>query len=300
MSSFDTVKRSLIAAARLVQEAGRSWVRDNMPSMAAALAFHAILSMAPLLFVIVGAFRLLLGADVIEREIVMQVEHSLGPQAVQGVHLLLENMVADRSDAIAVGGGTVVLLVIFSTGFFQQLIHALNVVWRVSEEGTRGFIGGILRLIRGHFLSFVMVICVGLYLYVSVLMSAIKIIPERHLLAAFPAAESFFVRLAHILAPVVLFVLFMALFRVLPARRIAWRDVWCGALITAVLFFLSNRLILFYLQRTAVSSFYGAAGSFVIVLLWVYWSAMIVLFGAELSRVCAERYGTLRGRRSRP
>jgi membrane protein len=278
----------------LFTEAGRNFARDNMPSMSAALAYNALLSLAPLLFVLVGVFRLLAGVDAVEHQIVTQVGRSLGPKAVQAVSLLLDNMTMSRSDALAVGGGTLVLLVIFATGVFQQLIHALNVVWKVSEEGRGGFLGGILRLIRTHFLAFVMLVCICLYLYASVLLNTMKVVLERHLIQTFPGLERPLTRLPFIIGPIALFLLFMLLFRILPARRIAWKDVWCGALVTTVLFWSINRVILFYLQRTAVSSFYGAAGSFVIVLLWVYWSAMIVLYGAEFSKVCAERYGTLR------
>jgi membrane protein len=282
--------------ASLFKEAGRNFARDNMPSMAAALAYNALLSLAPLLFVLVGVFRLLAGVEAVEHQIISQVGNSLGPKAVQAVSLLLDNMATSRSDALAVGGGTILLLIIFSTGVFQQLIHALNVVWKVSEEGRRGFLGGILRLIRTHFLAFLMLVCIGLYLYASVLMSAVKVVQGQHLIQAIPGLERLLPRLPHIIGPVALFLLFMLVFRILPARRIAWKDVWCGALVTTVLFWVINRVILYYLQRTAVSSFYGAAGSFVILLLWVYWSAMIVLYGAEFSKVCAERYGTLRRR----
>jgi len=169
-------------------------------------------------------------------------------------------------------------------------------VWRVSEEGRRGFLGSFMRLMRTHFLAFLMLVCVGLYLYVSVLLNAAKVVQWHRLIQAVPGLEDFLPRLPHLVGPVALFVLFMLVFRILPARRIEWKDVWCGALVTTVLFWIINRVILYYLQRTAVSSFYGAAGSFIVVLLWVYWSAMIVLYGAEFAKVYADRYGTLRRR----
>jgi membrane protein len=282
--------------AGLFKEAGKNFSRDNMPAMAAALAYNALLSLAPLLFVLVGVFRLLAGVDAVERQIVYLVGSSLGPKAVQAVSSLLDNMAMSRTDALALGGGTFALLIIFSTGAFQQLIHALNVVWKVSEEGRGGFLGGILRLIRTHFLAFLMLVCVFIYLYVSILLSAAKVVQAERLARAIPGLEEFIPRLPQLVAPIALFLLLMLAFRILPARRIEWKDVWCGALVTMVLFWASNRLILYYLQHTAISSFYGAAGSFVVVLLWVYWSAMIVLYGAEFTKACAERYGTLRRR----
>ncbi len=280
----------------LFNEAGRNFARDNMPSMAAALAYHTLLSLAPLLFVLVGVFRLLAGVDAVEQEIISQVGDSLGPKAVQAVSSLLDTMAISRFDALALGGGTIALLVIFSTGAFQHLIHALNVVWKVTEEGRRGFLGGILRLVRTHFLAFVMLVCVGFYLYASVLLSALRVVRGEEILRTLPALAGLLPQLPRIIGPVALFVLLMLVFRILPARRIAWKDVWCGALVTTVLFTAMNRVILYYLQRTAVSSYYGAAGSFVVVLLWVYWAAMIVLYGAEFAKVWADRHGAL-GRR---
>ncbi len=282
----------------LFKEAGRNFARNNMSSMAAALAFNALLSLAPLLFVLVGVFRLLVGVDAVEQQIISQVGDSLGPEAVQAVRLLLNNMATSRSEALAVGGGTIVLLIIFSTGFFQQLIQALNVVWKVREaqEGRKGFLGGILQYIRTHFFAFLMLVCIGLYLYASVLMSAVSVAQGRHLVRAMPVLEQLLLRLPHLIGPIALFPLFVLVFRVLPARRIAWKDVWCGALVTTVLFWVINRVIVYYLQHAAVSSFYGAAGSFVVLLLWVYWAAMIVLYGAEFTKAWAERYGTLRPR----
>ena len=282
----------------LFKEAGRSFVRNNMSSMASAIAYDALLSLAPLLLLLVGAFRLLVGVKAVEEQIILQVGDSLGPKAVPAVSLLLDNITSSRSEVLAVGGGTIALLIIFSTGFLRQFIQALNVVWKVGEaqEGRRGFLGGILQYIRTHFFASLMLVCIGLYLYASVLMKAVSVAQGRHLIQGMPVLERLFPQLPHLIGSVALFPFFMLAFRVLPARRIAWKDVWCGALVTTVLFWAINRVIVYYLQHTAAESFYGAAGSFVIVLLWVYWAAMIILYGAEFTKAWAERYGTLRGK----
>jgi membrane protein len=280
----------------LFHDAGRNFLRNNMPSMAAALAYNALLSLAPLLFVLVAVFRVLAGVDAVEQQIISQVGDSLGPKAVPAVRLLLNNMAANRPPTFAVGGGTILLLIIFATGAFKQLIQSLNVVWKVHEEGRQGFLGGILRLIRTHFFAFLILVCIGLYLYVSVLLSAMRAIQGQHLVQSVPILHRIMPGLPHFIGAIALFPLFMIVFRVLPARRIAWKDVWCGALVTTVLFWVINRVILYYLQHTAAASFYGAVGSFVIVLLWVYWASMIVLYGAEFAKAWAGRYGTLRPR----
>ena len=248
---------------------------------------------------LVGVFRLLAGVEAVEYQIVSQVGNSLGPKAVQAVSLLLDNMEMSRSETFALGGGSIVLLVIFATGAFQQLIHALNVVWKVSEAGRSGFFGGILRLIRTHFLAFLMLVCVGLYLYASVLLNAVNVVQGQELIRAIPALEPLLPRLPQIFGPIALYILFMLVFKILPARRIAWEDVWCGALVTTALFWAINRVILLYLRRTAVSSFYGAAGSFIIILLWVYWSTMIVLYGRSSQRSARIGTGLCGGGRNR-
>ncbi len=292
---FGNIRRFLKAAAEVFSTTLQRWAGDNMPSMSASLAFHALLSMAPLLLVLVAVLQFIFSKDVIEDQILAQVARSLGPQAAEGVRVILRNAVEDRSSALFVGGGTVILLLVFSAGFFRQLIHALNVVWRVHEEKA-GLVQGLVRLVRGHFLAFAMVICIALYLYASVLIKAFAIVPEQSFLKAFPAASSLLPRLPHYMAPLILFVLFTLLFIVLPARRITLRDVWVGSLITTILFAACYRLIKSYLRHAAMTSYYGAAGSFIVILLWIYWSAMILLFGAEFSKAYAERYGTLRKR----
>jgi membrane protein len=280
--------------AGLFTEAGRNFSKNNMSSMAAALAYNALLSLAPLLFVIVAVFRLLAGEQAVEEQILEQVGGSLGPKAVPAVRLLLSNMSARRPETFAVGGGTLLLLLIFATGVFQQLIQALNVVWKAHEEGRQGILGSVQRRIRSHFFALIILACIGLYLYVSMALSAVRAIQGQQLVQAIPALQRILPGLPHFIGAVALFPLFMLVFRVLPARRIAWKDVWCGALVTAVLFWLINRLILYYLQHTGATSFYGAVGSFVIVLLWVYWASMILLYGAEFAKAWAGKYGTLR------
>lgn len=277
----------------LFSAATKNWAGDNMPSMAASLAFHALLSLAPLLLVMVAVFRLILANDVVEHQILEQVGLSLGAEAVEGFRIVMQNATRQSPRAIFIGGGTIVMLLVFSAGFFRQLIHALNVVWRVSEANA-GLWSGVVRLVRGHALAFVMVILIGLYLYASVVLKAVAIIPEQALLRAFPSIAAFLPRLPYFVVPAVLFLLITLVFMVLPARRISWRDVWLGSLLTTALFIACYRLIQEYMQRNAVTSYYGAAGSFIVILLWIYWSMMIFLYGAEFARAYAERYGTLR------
>ena len=137
-----------------------------------------------------------------------------------------------------------------------------------------------------------MVLILGLWFYISLASSAFKAIPENYLLQTFPAAEKFLPYIPLIVSPIVISVLFALLYKILPDASIEWRHVWCGAIVTAIFFVISNKLIAFYLSKTIVASFYGAASSLIVVLLWVYWSAMIFLFGAEITKACSLVYGT--------
>lgn len=260
--------------------------------MAAALSYTAILSLAPLLILLVGAFSMIFGADAVENEIVIQIQNAVGERAAQAVRSIIHSAEIGTRRTIAIGGGTFVLLIIFASGVFQRLILSLNAIWGIPPEKRRGIKHGILRLIRRRTLAFAMVIILGLWLYFSLAMSALKTIPEGFLLETFPSAEKVLPHIPLIISPIIFSVLFALLYKLLPDAKVEWRYVWFGAIVTGILFVISNKVIAFYLQKTIVASFYGAAGSLIVVLLWVYWSAMIFLFGAELSKACSLVYGS--------
>lgn len=278
---------------RLIKEAFKAWSDDDVPAMAAALSYTAILSLAPLLILLVGAFSMIFGADAVETEIVKQVQDAVGERAAQAVQSIIRSAEIGRRQTYAIGGGTIILLIIFASGVFQRLILSLNAIWGIPPEKRGGILQGLLRLIRRRSLAFVMVLILGLWFYISLASSAMKAVPENYLLQTFPAAERLLPHIPLIVLPIVFSVLFALLYKILPDARIEWRYVWCGAIVTAILFVISNKLIAFYLSKTIVASFYGAASSLIVVLLWVYWSAMIFLFGAELTKACTFVYGTV-------
>ena len=276
----------------LLKNAGRSWVRDDVPSMAAALAFHAILSLAPLLIVLVGIISILFGSSTVENEIVTQLHESIGERASIAVQAVIRSAQESRSANIAAGSGSLLLLIIFATGVFQQLIISLNTIWGKDTDRKHGFSKKVVWILKRHLFAFLMVVCLGIWLYTSILFEALTVIPEKLLLESFPEVAGFLPKIPMLLSPFVLTLLFAILFKVIPNVKIKWTDVWFGAAFTSILFFISEKLIEIYLQKTIVTSLYGAAGSLVILLLWVYWSAMIFLFGAELARSYAERFGS--------
>ncbi|MBN2185260.1 MAG: YihY/virulence factor BrkB family protein [Candidatus Krumholzibacteriota bacterium] len=284
--------RSIRSYSSLFKDAGRGWARDDVPSMAAALAFHAVLSLAPLLIILVGVISILFGNDAVENEIVTQLHESIGEKASIAVQTVIRSTHESRAANIAAGSGSLLLLVIFASGVFQQLIISLNRIWGKNPSRKHGVSKMIIWTIRRHLFAFLMVVCLGVWLYASILFGALTVIPEKLLLESFPEVAGFLPRIPMLLSPFVLTFLLAILFKVIPNLKIDWSDVWFGAAFTSVLFLISERLIEVYLQRTIVTSLYGAAGSLVILLLWVYWSAMVFLFGAELARAYAERFGS--------
>ena len=188
---------------RLIKEAFKAWSDDDVPAMAAALSYTAILSLAPLLILLVGAFSMIFGVDVVETEIVTQIKDTAGERAALAVQ------------TVAIGGGTVMLLIIFASGVFQRLILSLNAIWGIPPEKRGGILQGILRLIRRRSLAFVMVLILGLWFYISLASSAFKAIPENYLLQMFPAAEKFLPYIPLIVSPIVISVLFALLYKIL-------------------------------------------------------------------------------------
>lgn len=276
----------------IFKDAVKGSVDHDIPAMASALAYHAILSLAPLLIVILGAVSMIFGADAVESEVVEVLKESVGPKAAAAIQSVINSTRQSTRESWAIGSSSVILLVIFSTGVFKQLIGSLNSIWGLDSTARRGVRGGLLRMIRRHLLAFLMLIALGLWLYVSLLVKTLTVIPDKLFLESFPEVARFWPHIPEILAPVVLTMLFAVLFKFLPDARIRWHDVWFGAAVTAVLLVISEKVIAYYLQKTIVTSLYGAAGSLIILLLWVYWTAVVFLFGAESARSYTERLGS--------
>ncbi len=277
----------------IFRDAAFNWVSDDVPAMSAAIAYHAILSLAPLLIVLLGTVSMIVGSDAVEQELLVQIELSVGPRAAMAVKSVMDSTRQSTSEAVALGGSSLILLIIFSTGVFKQLIGSLNLIWGLADNARKGFRGGVLRMIRRHLLAFLMLIGLALWLYLLLISRTLTIIPEKLILESFPKSAGYMPHIPVFLSPIIFTFIFAVLYRVLPDRHIPWNDVWFGAAFTALLSVITEKLIGFYLQKTIVTSLYGAAGSLIIVLLWIYWSAVVFLFGAELARAYAHRLGSL-------
>jgi len=264
-------------AARLLFRAGIAWDRDNVPRLSAAVAMYTILSLSPLLVVAIKIMALVLSEETAARLVQRQIEAFLGPVSGRTV----EGMIADT---IRPGAGMIataislVLLLVTASGVFNELRDALNAVWGIRP--TKGG-QGIRAVLRHRLLSVAMVFVVGFLLLVSQVLSVALIVMSEYVLGG-PGWVA--VAADAVASGVVITILFAILFRVLPDSRLGWRDVLFGAVVTAILFKVGQYLQALYFTYGTTASLYGAAGSFVVVLLWVYYSCWVLFYGAELIR----------------
>lgn len=275
-----------LSSFRLLGDAARTWLDRDAFQHASALAFYTLFSLAPLMIILVAIIGMVYGEEAASGEIFARIRHLLGNQAAAAV----EEAVS-RSHPAAAGGLLPTLLgvgaLLFgATTVFAQMQSSLNQFWDVRARPSRS---GILAFIAVRLLSLGMVIILGFLLLISFAVSvAIAGVIEYagHWVAVPPLVVSA-VDLA--LSLLVTTAVFGMLFRVLPDVRLQWSDVWRGALFTAILFVLGQYLITLYLTRVAPTSTYGAAGSLVLVLFWVYYSALILYFGTAMTKVAILR-----------
>lgn len=259
------------------KDAVYNFFMDNGLTLAAALAFYAILSVAPLLILLITVFGLV--GESTQQQIIQQTEKLIGPQASQGIELILKNAKAQQFAAtISTIIGLIVLL-LSATSVFGQLQYSLNTIFNVRWK--RGILRGWL---YKRFLSLLMVIAMGIVLFATVIVTSVIAVVFR---GSGPAA-----RIIDLILSVVVFTLiFVIIFRVLPDVKISWKDTWVGGIISGLLFVVGEYAIGEYLRSSGTTTLYGAAGSLVVLLLWIYYSSIILFLGAELTQAYAKCCG---------
>jgi len=272
--------RTLRTTARLFRDTFERCLKHNTSLLSAALAFYALLSLAPALYLVVAAAGIVIGRSAARSEVISWSAQMLGSGGARFIGEVLDRGGSGGSFATIAG---VLSLAYGATVAFGALQDALNLIWEVPPP-ERGYIK---QFFIKRLISFLAVMIVGVLLLVSLLTDAITSAAGKLMPESLPATE-FLLQTANFVASLILVtVLFGLLYRILPDSWVAWRDVWTGAAITAVLFSTGKALIGLYLGHTTTSTPFGAAGSVVIFLLWVYYSAQIFLFGAEFSEVYA-------------
>ena len=281
---LQTISRHRVS--RMLRATAAAWMEDNALRLSAALSYYSIFSIAPLLVIAVSVAGLVLGEEAVRGQLGHQLQGYLGAQAAQGVEAMVKSASKPSDGWLGAVVGFVTLL-LGASGVFGQLKDALNTIWEVKVKKT----DGIWAFICERLLNFGMVLVIGFLLLTSLVLTAT--------LAAFSEwVEHLFglpLIVSGILASVVSFgmvtLLFAFIFKVLPDAQIEWRNVWIGASVTALLFEVGKIGLGVYLARESTASSFGAAGSLVIVLLWVYYASCILLFGAEFTQVYARECG---------
>jgi membrane protein len=277
--------------ARLFKSAAVNWVQDYAQSMGAALAFYTMFSIAPLLLIVIAVAGFAFGEEAARGEIYEQLGELLGDQGALAVEGLLESVGKPGKSALATFFG-LVFLFIGATTVFAELQDAFDRIWRAPP---RAGAAGLWNIVRVRLLSFGMILGIGFLLMVSLVFSAAMAAMNAKWNPLFSGwatvAKSIELAISLLLATAV----FAMMNKTMPRVRIDWKDVWVGAAVTSLLFLAGKFLIGVYIGRSNISSAFGAAASLVVVLLWVYYSAQIFLFGAEFTWVYSHKYGSRKG-----
>jgi membrane protein len=275
----------------LLKETVDEWQRDKVEQMAAALAYYTLFSIAPLLVIAVAVAGAVFGEEAAKGEIVTQIQGLLGKAGAEVVQTALANTQNPQAGSGIVPSIISVLVLMFgASGVFVQLQDSLNAVWNVAPPPQ----AGVQAVVRKRILSFAMVITIGFILMVSLIISAVLAALSAFTNQLVPALESFW-RVFNLGISLGTFTfLFALIYKYIPDIKIAWRDVLVGASLTSVLFSIGKELLGVYLGNGTFGSTYGAAGSLVTVLAWIYYSVQIMLFGAEFTQVYTRKYGSHR------
>ncbi len=274
----------------LLREVAAQWQRDRALAQGAALAYYTLFSMAPLLVLVIALAGLALGRSAAEGELVDRIAGLVGPESARLLSGMIGQVGRPRSGVLATAA-SLLTMVFGATGVFAQLQASLNDIFRAPQPartGVRGFV-------RQRLAAFAMILGVGALLFVSLVLSAVVAAVRGFVTAHLPLLGRLLPLLDVALSLAVLTALFALVYKVLPDVRLRWRDVWLGAGVTGGLFTLGKSLIALYLGRVVRTSVYGAAGSLVLLLLWIYYSSQILFLGAEFTEVYSRRYGSRRG-----
>lgn len=274
---------------QVFKETFKEFGEDKVPRLGAALAYYTIFSIGPLLLIAVAMAGIFLGQEAAQGQISAELGKLFGPQMAKSLEQMIQAAAKPKSGTIATIVG-VITLMLGASGVFGQLKDALNTIWSVEPKKAAGIMG----FVKGRFLSVAMVFGIGFLLLVTLVFDA-AISAMGPWLGRLIGGEALLHVVQLTLSFVIAVVLFACIFRILPDLKIAWRDVWFGATFTGLLFAVGKWGLGLYLGKAAVGSAYGAAGSLVILLIWVYWSAQILFLGAEFTQVYARTFGSLKG-----
>lgn len=282
-----TIKRFFVDFWTLLRDSFNAFIDDRCLKLSAALAYYTVFSLAPLMVLIISLISIFLGKEAIQGQIFSQLNGLVGNQAAAQIQDMIKNvqLSGKTNTALVIG---IVTLVIGATSIFVEIQDSVNMIWRVKAKPRRGW----LKLLTDRLLSSSLVVSLGFLLLVSLLINGVVLALSDVLTRFIPGLGIVLISgLNFLISTAVITALFAIIFKVLPDAKIAWKDVRWGAFFTAILFMLGRYLIGVYVETTATSSTYGAAGSLIVILLWIYYTAAILYFGAEFTQAYANHFG---------
>jgi membrane protein len=271
----------------LLCESLKEWYGDNVSMLAAALAYYTLFAIAPMFIFIATIASIVFRREDIRQWLFSNAAPFLGPEVMDALRSILDNLQNPPATVIA----TTIGLVAFFFGTTRAVVHlrnSFNFIWKIPPRPR----GGVWGTVKGRIMVFLIVIAAGFFLILLAMASAFLSAEETFFESAFPRLESILQSSNIFISLVFGTILFATMFKYIPAEKIAWTDVWIGAAVTSVLFVIGKHLLGMYFGWGAIHSGYGAAGSLVVIILWLYYSAHIVFFGAEFTQVYTRRYGT--------
>ena len=273
--------------AKLLQDTFKEWQEDKASRIAAALAYYTVFSISPLLVIAIAIAGAFFGQETAQEQITVQLIQLVGEDGVKPILVALKNISQPEIRGIA-SWISIGVLLLGASGIFAQLQDALNTVWKVKPQPGQG----ILPFLRRRLSSFLMVLAIGFLLILSLLLSAVVSTLSRYRVDFLPGSAVLWENLDFIVSLGLMTFLFCLMFKYVPDVKIVWKDVIVGSVITALLFLFGKFLLGLYISRGSLGSAYGAAGSLIVFLAWVYYSAQIVLLGAEFTHVYTRMYGS--------
>jgi len=267
--------------------AGSEFLRHGAMRLAASLAYYTIFSLVPLLMVVIAVAGLAFGTEAVSDELVDQLRRLIGVEGATTIQALIAGAAEPTRSKVATVVG-VVALGVGATGVFVELQHSLNAIWDVRSRPGRG----LLTFLRKRILSFGMVLGIGFLLLVSIVISSALAAFNRVLGGVVPGSDAVWMTFDFVLSYIIVTGLFSLIFKTLPEVRVQWRDVWVGALVSAGVFSLAKLVLSQYIGNGSFGSEFGAAGSMLVILLWVHTAAAVLFYGAEFTKV----YATAQGR----
>jgi membrane protein len=272
---------------RLLKETFAEWQEDKVPLLAASLAYYTVFSIAPLLLIAISIAGVFFGEDAVRGEIIGQIQGLIGKEGASTIQSMLQNTQKPNSGGTIATVFSVITLLFGASGVFGQIQEALNIIWEVKPKPGRN----IIKFIQSRFLSSAMVLVIGFLLLVSSVLSTVLVTITGFINRLVPGVKFLGPSFDFILSLIVVTLLFASIYKVLPDVKVPWRNLWVGSAATALLFNIGKFLIGFYLGNSNMGSTYGAAGSIIIVLVWVFYSAQILLLGAEFTQVYSKYLG---------